>query len=221
MTRELTADATDVANSAKELYASEPRMLVRLAQTYRPAIAPLEHLVSQVPRGSRVLDVGCGAGLVLLLLAKHREISTGFGFDVSDTAIESAREATRRARLENRLQFERRRIEDGLPTYDADVLTVVDVLHHVPPQSQRSFVQTLFARVPKGGRLVIKDMAAKPAWRAAANRAHDLLMARQWVHHVDATSVVDWARDTDLRIVDHTASTRLWYGHWSLTLVRA
>jgi cyclopropane fatty-acyl-phospholipid synthase-like methyltransferase len=166
------------------------------------------------------LDVGCGAGLVLLLLAKHRNISGGFGFDVSEKAIESAREATRRACLEDRLQFERRKIEDGLPTYDADVLTVVDVLHHVPPHSQRSFVQTLFARVPNGGRLVIKDMAPKPAWRAAANRAHDLVMARQWVHHVDATSVVDWARETDLRLEDRATATRLWYGHWSLTFVR-
>jgi 2-polyprenyl-3-methyl-5-hydroxy-6-metoxy-1,4-benzoquinol methylase len=158
---------------------------------------------------------------VLLLLAKHRAISAGLGFDVSHSAIESARDATRRARLEDRLQFERRRIEDGLPNYEADVLTVVDVLHHVPPASQRVFVQTLFARVPTGGRLIIKDMAPKPAWRAAANRAHDLLMARQWVHHIDATSVIDWARETDLRVVDHTSSTRLWYGHWSVTFVRA
>jgi cyclopropane fatty-acyl-phospholipid synthase-like methyltransferase len=196
-------------------------VMVRLSQSYRPAIAPLDHLVSQVPPGSRVLDVGCGAGLVLLLLAKHRAISDGFGFDVSEKAIESARGATHRAGLEDRLRFERRRIEDGLPTYDADVLTVVDVLHHVPPKSQRSFAQMLFARVPKGGRLVLKDMAPKPAWRAAANRAHDLLLAQQWVHHVDAASVIDWARETDLRLEERTASTRLWYGHWSLTFVRS
>jgi 2-polyprenyl-3-methyl-5-hydroxy-6-metoxy-1,4-benzoquinol methylase len=39
--------------------------------------------MEQIPAGASVLDVGCGAGLFLLLLGQQGRIRDALGFDVS------------------------------------------------------------------------------------------------------------------------------------------
>lgn len=207
-----------VVKTARELFEQEPNALLRWSQIYRPAICPLDDAIEQIPRGASVLDVGCGAGLFLLLLARLGRIGRGFGFDVSERAITAARAASRRAALDAIVSFEARSIERGIPEFGADTLTAIDVLHHVPPLFQRDFVADLYGRLPPGGTLFIKDMVTRPRWRAVANGLHDLLLARQLVHHVDPDMAENWLRSMGGEIQRRRSENRMWYGHWSLTV---
>lgn len=166
------------------------------------------------------MDVGCGAGLLLLLLARLRRITAGFGFDVSKHPIAAAQAAAQRFEFTNQLTFERRAIEAGIPREDWPVVSAVDVLHHVPREFQREFVRSLCAAVPRGGRLILKDMVATPRWRSLANQAHDLLIAGDLVHHVDLPVAEEWARQEGFRTTYRNHSNVLWYGHWTLVLDR-
>lgn len=212
--------AQELSQIAAEIYRDESNALIRYLQQYRPYICPLGEVIENVPRGARVMDVGCGAGLFLLLLARLKRISSGFGFDVSKYPIAAAQAAAQRFALSDQLNFQRRSIEDGIPRDDWPVVTSVDVLHHIPPRFQRQFVADLCAAVPAGGRLIIKDMVAKPIWRATFNRMHDLLMARQLVHHVDLQQVEQWVAENGLKPAFRNRVNIWWYGHWTLVADR-
>lgn len=206
---------------ARTLYRGEPNAKIRLLQGLRPHICPFGDVMEQVPVGARVLDVGCGAGLFLLLLARQGRVHEGLGFDVSAPAVEAARRAAQSSGLSTRLTFQVRSIAEGIPVGPWNVVTSVDVLHHVPAPHQHSFVASLCERVPSGGRLILKDMVDRPRWRAFANQMHDLVMARQWVHQVGPEEVDAWVRAQGLRRIYRSRINSWWYGHWTLVYERA
>lgn len=211
--------ARDIRHLAKALYQDESRVAYRLLQTYRPYLCPFQQILDQIPSEKpRVLDVGCGAGLFLLLLGSLDLIHSGTGFDISGDAVRVAEDAAARAGLNQIVQFEVRTAESGLPAGDFDMITTIDVLHHVPVEEQESFLLMLCRRLPAGGVLIIKDMVSRPKWRSLANKTHDLIMARQLVHHRSPAAVVDWAKSEQMTAIHCSGVNTLWYGHWLCVL---
>ena len=78
-----------------------------------------------VPRGARVLDLGCGSGALLDHLIKERGCS-GYGVEIDDVNVQACV-----ARGDNVIQFN---LEDGLALFsDAsfDVVLQIDTLQHL------------------------------------------------------------------------------------------
>ena len=99
------------------------------------------------------------------------------------------------------------------PVLDDGFVCLVDVMHHVPPSAWKSVLRLAFEKIQPGGVLVYKDMCRAPAWRAWANRAHDLLLARQWIRYVPVAQVEVWCKELGL-LLEHRADTARWcYGH--------
>jgi len=92
-------------------------------------------------------------------------------------------------------------------------VSLIDVPHHVPPAGQRECFLTAAARLGPGGVLIYKDMARRPVWRALANRLHDLVLARQWIHYVPVERVEGWAAEAGLGLTRAARFNRLWYAH--------
>jgi 2-polyprenyl-3-methyl-5-hydroxy-6-metoxy-1,4-benzoquinol methylase len=199
---------------SKGLYNSGP-LLMRKLQHWRPYICPFEALIDHVPEGATVLDAGCGGGLFLALLAASGKRITGHGFDISPMAIGVAVEMAKAAKATgSALHFEVRPVGDQWPHREFDVVSLVDVMHHVPPPVQREFLLMASRHVRSGGLLIYKDMCRRPRWRAAANRFHDLVLARQWIHYLPIRQVEHWAGEAGMHLV-HSGDrlNRLWYGH--------
>lgn len=216
---ELTA--ASIQRLASPLYAGVASAKVRLMQEYRSHICPLHEVIHEVPAQSSVLDVGCGHGLLLNLLASLRLIRRGHGFDVAAPAIAIAKQVAEEHKLTSVVAFEHRLVEQGIPSLGHEVVTVIDVLHHVPDQQKKAFMDALFDVVPVGGRLIVKDMVVRPRWRAAANQIHDLVMARTWVEHIDSDQVEAWAAQRYMRVTRRARFNTLWYGHWLLVMEKS
>ncbi len=180
----------------------------------RPAICPMQPLLNAVPDGSSVLDIGCGNGLLLAWLALNNKIFMGLGCDVSLQALEGAKsmaQAYRAASGKDLLQFADCRT--ALPDGRFDLVSMIDVMHHIPTVKQRDIFIQAVARIKPGGILLYKDMAARPWWRAWGNRLHDLLLARQWIHYVPLSQVKRWAGEAGLALQHEECYARLFYGH--------
>jgi 2-polyprenyl-3-methyl-5-hydroxy-6-metoxy-1,4-benzoquinol methylase len=189
---------------------------MRKMMHFRVLICPFESLITHVPAGAAVLDVGCGAGLFLALLAATVPEINGVGFDSSAVAIEAGKrmvEAAADLYPTARLELMRLDVSTPWPSGSYDVVSLVDVLHHIPPAAQKSVFRMAVEKVKPGGALLYKDMAQKPFFPAAMNRLHDLVLARQWIHYVPIGEVEEWASESHLTMTHSAAFSRLWYRH--------
>lgn len=176
----------------------------------RPFICPFDELLQRVPPDARVLDVGCGVGIMSVLAAGPGQAREVMGFDVAAKAIDIARGI--RLHGASPMRFERLPAGE-FPQGEFDVVLCIDVLHHVPPKAQVGFLRSVCDRVAAGGVLVYKDISPRPWWKALANRLHDLLMARQWVNYRHEGEVVALLQQAGGEVIEQSRLDRLWYSH--------
>ena len=183
----------------------------RWMQRNRPRICPFERLVNLVPPGACVLDVGCGDGLFLGLLALLGEQVSGVGFDPSAPAIASAAAMAERIHASSRLRFVNINGMNQWPRGQFDVVSVIDVLHHVPRSAQRNVIEMAASQVKPGGILLYKDIAGGPA--GFMNRLHDLLLARQIIHYVTPEKIAAWVAPLSFTLTCAEDIRMWWYPH--------
>lgn len=209
------AGAWAICRFAWRHFAPAP-LTVRTLMTLRPLVCPLEVVTNIVPLGARVLDVGCGAGLFLHWLAATRRISSGVGIDLSAKAIDAAAACVM---PEEQVCFVRVDAETAWPQGEFNLVSVIDVLHHIPRGYQRDFVRRVVA---VGARTVLlKDIDPRPRWRAAANALHDLLMTGARAYPRPMTDVCAWLKEEGLRVVRAERVHRLWYSHYLIVAERS
>ena len=180
----------------------------------RPSICPFHLLADAVPEATPSgLDIGCGTGLFLNTLATWNRIEHGLGVDLSTRAVASANTAAAALGLDQNVQFLEHNLADGLPAGSFDLVSMIDVMHHIPPATQLNALREAADKVADGGLLVYKDMVSRPLWRASANRLHDLVLARQWIHYLPMTAVVETLEGMGFTVEQRRRVNMWWYGH--------
>jgi len=141
----------------------------------RPMIIPFEQIEKQVPNEGNVVDVGCGFGIFANFLASRSKNRKVTGIDLNKKRIDLAK--TIYGHLPNLNFFCGDITDTQIPP--ADVITVVDVLHHIPSNDlQKKLLKSFYSVLSEGGRLIVKDVDTKPFWKYLFNLIHDYLMTK-------------------------------------------
>lgn len=204
--------ATEISRRVRQIYTTGG-WLRRVMIYARPYICPFEELINEVPQGSTVFDVGCGDGLFLNTLRQLARISGGLGFDVNGVAIASAREAKSNLQESRGLEFQKWSIGQRWPEGQFDVVSMIDVLHHIPVSIKSHAIDEAVGHVKPGGLFLFKDIGIKPRWRAFFNSLHDLVLTGERVTYTPLDVVVSWVESSGMREVKRRSIDRLWYGH--------
>jgi 2-polyprenyl-3-methyl-5-hydroxy-6-metoxy-1,4-benzoquinol methylase len=165
---------------------------IRALAALRPLIARIDRVVAVIPNHRRVLEIGCGTGLLLFLLHWRGLLREGVGLDINAAAIAGAQRVARAGNLP--IEFHRSTTLHDWPAEQFDVVLMVDVLHHVPRAWRRQTIEAALARVAAGGLFIYKDMCRRPVLRRLWNQLHDLLLAGQLVSVEPIERVLDWAK---------------------------
>lgn len=104
---------------------SAPAFEHQLLQVFLPAMPEVQ---ARLERGAQVADIGCGSGRALIKLATAYPNARFVGYDAFEPQVNRARANARAAGLEDRVRFEVRDAEEGLPE-SYDVITSFDVVH--------------------------------------------------------------------------------------------
>lgn len=206
----------DVKDTVQNLY-REFTGAVFYKQVMRPYICPFHRLVDEVPKGSNVLDIGCGSGLFLGLLASRKGIRKSIGFDADESAINMAKKMASTLDGAELLTFEHCDVQASWPDGLFDVVSLIDVIHHIPPHEQINFLKLAIEKLAPKGIFLYKDMVENPFYRAWPNRLHDLIIARQWINYLPMDEVKSVAKGYGLKILKEGEMNMFWYGHeWTV-----
>jgi methionine biosynthesis protein MetW len=113
----------------------------------------MERIAQLVPRGARVLDLGCGDGAMLDYLQREKGC-TGYGIEIADANVLAC--------LKRGVNVVQLNLEEGLAVFDDDSFDVVlqiDTLQHLR-NAETMLVET--ARVGKSGIVAFPNFAHWP-----------------------------------------------------------
>jgi SAM-dependent methyltransferase len=111
-----------------------------------------------VPKGARVLDVGCGVGRWSRRLARRGAAVTGI--DLSPTMIAQARQRAAADGVSGRCRFETQDLRDLDAGDQFDLVLGVTVLQHIlDPLALREAVRRMTDHLAPGGRMVLLEAA--------------------------------------------------------------
>jgi len=121
-------------------------------------LCPFELVESQLPRSGRILDFGCGYGMLSNFLALRSSDRRVLGIDLNRTRIEVAR---RSSTGHPEVYFQLGDVRDfkGI-SFDAVVMT--DVLHHIDEDNVRVLLRIIRSCLRDDGLLVVLDVDRFP-----------------------------------------------------------
>lgn len=173
----------------------------------------LDEIGQYLPARGRVLDVGCGFGLFSLYYAITRPGLVLEGLDRNARRIEMARAAAARLGLANA----RYAVDDARHFRGGDIYAaayMLDIVHHIPPDSVKPLFEQLAKALPPGGRLLVKDVDSRPAWKRWFTHALDLAMdPRTPVHYWAADELTELLEAVGFRVHRHLMVDFLPYPH--------
>lgn len=134
--------------------------------------APFREVEAWLPPAGSILEIGCGHGLFATYAALARPGRVVRGSDIDADKIAVAAAAVTGAG--ERVRFEV--AESGaVPAGPWDAIVVLDVLYLLPREAQHRLLQECVSRLAPGGRLLVKEMAETPRWKAWWNRTQETL----------------------------------------------
>ena len=132
---------------------------------------PFPEVEAAVPRAGRVLEVGCGHGLLSLYLAATSTERTVVGVDIDAAKLVSARQAARAAGLP--VTF-----AETIPDGSWDAITIVDVLYLLGEGPALDLLRELAAKLAPGGVLAVKEIDVRPRWKYQLARWQEIVATR-------------------------------------------
>jgi len=139
---------------------------VRAHVTVRWATCPFPAVAAQLPVAGRILEVGCGHGLLSLYLALGSADRRITGIDVDEDKLAAARAAAVGAGLAATFEAV---TGATLPDGPWEGIAIVDVLYLLSAGDQRALLRSCAEALAPGGVLAVKEMALIPRWKARWN----------------------------------------------------
>lgn len=131
-----------------------------------------------MPRQGRVLEVGCGHGLLSLFLALSGPARHVHGVDLDHDKVGAALVAAGRLAPED-AEVSFSTVDQGwVPAEPADAIVIADVLYLLTPDDQRRLLVGCAACLGPEGVLVIKEVAPDPRWKFRWNQVQETLSTR-------------------------------------------
>jgi SAM-dependent methyltransferase len=187
----------------------------KLKIRYRPYLCPFVELLSLIEDNVVVADIGCGSGQFLLLATRFRNPANVIGIEVSEELIFNAQELFKRYpdKLSKFITF------DGLnmpaDISQADVIFLIDVLHHVPSRNQDQFLRNIISVMKKGARLVLKDIEAS-SFFVYVNKLHDFVFAGEVGVERSSSDIIKLLKKENVQTSPVIHKQMLLYPHYTI-----
>lgn len=132
---------------------------------WRWRLCPFLQIAGFIPEEGRIVDIGCGRGMLANYLALTGPARRVTGIDRQERRIRTA-QATVKGRENIEFRFQDAR---DLRPEEFDVIVISDMLHHLTYPEQEKLLGHCSEVLPPGGVLLLEDVGRKPAWKWMAH----------------------------------------------------
>ena len=142
----------------------------------------LDEIGQYLPTEGDVLDIGCGFGLFSLYYAQLLPGARFHGVDLDPRRIARARRAAACLGLAN-VDYTVGDAREYRASVEHRAAYMLDIVHHVPPETVEPLLGELWKALLPGGRLLVKDVDTYPAYKRWFTHALDRLVSPGGVVH--------------------------------------
>lgn len=173
----------------------------------------LDEIGQYLPEEGPVLDIGCGFGLFSLYYATTGPRRFVQGVDVNAGRIALARRAAGRLGVAN-VAYTEGDARDLKADGEVAAAYMLDIVHHIPPETVAPLFRRLRRSLSAGGRLLVKDVDTRPALKRCFTWTLDKAMApRAPIHYWNADDLHGLLEATGFRVYRHLMVDLLPYPH--------
>lgn len=188
----------------------------KLKIKYRPVICGFGDLLKYADGKRKLFDIGCGSGQFSLVAANFTGVEQIMGIEISETLVSSANALADKYGNGRKFIFQTfngQEFPEELSEYE--VVFLIDVLHHVPKANQYGFLQSIYAKMSPGARLVFKDInAASPL--VYFNKLHVTVFSGEIGNEISLATAKEWLAKIGFQIVEESSKTVFVYPHYFL-----
>lgn len=135
---------------------------------------PFGAVEALLPAEGRILDWGCGHGLLAVWAAARAPGRQVEGTDIDAAKLAVAADAAARAEVADRVVL-RQVLPEDLPEGAWDAVVLNDVLYLMSPVHQVAVIRAAVHALTPGGVLVAKELGSRPRWKHALLRVQERL----------------------------------------------
>jgi len=158
---------------------TRPVFVNHLTQNWLPAIPDVQRKLTE-GEPVRIAEIGCGAGLASITVARaypHAEID---GYDLDEASIQVARKSAADAGVADRAQFHLRDAADPDIEGDYDLVMAVEMLHDVPDPV--GVLRTMKKLAGHSGVVLVADERTEPRFTVPTNEMERFFYAFSTLH---------------------------------------
>lgn len=153
----------------------------RLVIYLRLRLSSYEIIESHVPASGKILDLGCGFGMLTLYLALCSQTRRVKGIDISNRRLRTAEFVS--ANIRN-VTFESGDLLQ-CAIEEPDCILLIDSLHYFPILVQNQLLEKCHGHIKPGGKLLVRDSNADKRFRHLITTFHETIMTKSGFTHGD------------------------------------
>lgn len=151
-----------------------PKLRSRLYVFIRNFLLPAEKIEKYIPHKGKIIDVGCGFGYNTIYFALKDNRRMIVGYDLDKNKIEEAKKASKGIK---NVSFKVKDLIKDHSLKRCDSVYLLDVVHHLPKNTQEEVFKEIYKKLKKGGILIVKDVDDKPKLKCYFNILHDRIFS--------------------------------------------
>lgn len=212
----MKVNTTQLIEHLKKKEVKEAGFFDKIKIAYRPYICPFDEILNLIPEKSTVFDIGCGSGMLLSLIAEFRDPKNLGGCEISEKLVMNASKVLNEFREAEIRLFDGKEIPDEINKFD--VVTMIDVLHHIPSKLQNDFLRQMINKMKVGATLIFKDIK-KESPLSYWNKVHDLILSGEIGNEVNSKKLEHFfTEELGLDLLARTEKRMFLYPHFTLVL---
>ncbi len=139
----------------------------------RNLLLPHHSIEKFIPKKGVFYDVGCGFGSYSIFFALSSKKRKLIGLELNNKRVAAARNASKNIL---NVDFKHRDLRKNAELKKADGIILIDLLHHVPYETQISIFNECKKHLKNNGVIIVKEIAKKPLWKYLYNYVQDKVM---------------------------------------------